>query len=80
MKNLLKNLKKLDKLNKQCQKQLQQHESELTDKLLQQHNIIPIAEPQYMLICGTINVFVPLEDGAIVYVLDNESNKFEQLF
>ncbi len=80
MKELLKNLKKLDKLNKQCQEQLQQHEFELTNKLLQQHDIVPIAAPQYMLICGTINVFVPLEDGAIVYELDNESNNFKQLF
>lgn len=80
MKQLLKKLKKLDKLNKECQEQLQQHESELTDKLLQEHNIVPIAAPQYMLICGTINVIVPIKHGAIAYALDNESNKFEQLF
>ena len=80
MEQLLKKLKKLDKLNKECQDYVNKHEDELLDKLYSQYDFKVILRPQFILASGSIHVFVPLEEGTIVLYLDAKSNKFEQLF
>lgn len=80
MEELLKKLKRLDKLNKECQDYINKHEDELLDKLYNQYDFEVILKPQFMLTSGSVHVFVPLKEGTIVLYLDAKSDKFEQLF